>query len=146
MNMKILLAVEFEAPEGATHYTGNFPDYWTWWKFLVNSTGAVRVWCYWDERRNEWLVQGEHEPNGLRELKPLNGSGGGYSDGPMSDGGLDPRNDALERVAAAVAVLDQAYAEADAQDAANRAENPPPEEWEDDDPRAMGWVDDRGRP
>lgn len=138
--MKMLLAVEFEVPEGATHYTGNLRDYWTWWKFLTWGTKVVQVWCYWDERRKEWMIQGEHGPNGLRELKPLNGSGGGYTAGPVSGGGLDPRERHLVEEANA---LDRAYAEAEAQEAANPT---PPEEWEDDDPRAMGWVDDRGRP
>jgi hypothetical protein len=43
--------------------------------------------------------------------------------------------------------LDKAMSDAVAHDAKIQADNPPPDEWEDEsDYVRMGWVDGRGRP
>lgn len=72
--MKIKVVVEIEAPEGATHYAGPLLEDPTWWKFLTNSTGAIQVWCYWSESKQEWLVQSEREPLGLKVIEEVRSS------------------------------------------------------------------------
>lgn len=70
--MKIEVTTVVDAPDGATHYAGELLDEPTWWKFLVNSTGVIRVWCYYCNVRNGWFISGEHKPHWIKEL-PTNG-------------------------------------------------------------------------
>ncbi len=60
----VQLPVTLAAPSEATHYSGLPPEV-LWWKHMVNSTGTVAMWCYWEDERLEWLLYSEHMPNGL---------------------------------------------------------------------------------
>lgn len=68
--MILTVPLRIEAPDQATHYSGDptVRGGATWWKLHVNSTGVVRVWCYYCEDRCRWFIQGEHQPHWINPI------------------------------------------------------------------------------
>lgn len=56
-------------PEGATHYAGSLLDNPVWWKYVENSTGTFKGYCWWDRSKSEWMIHGEHIPHWIKEIK-----------------------------------------------------------------------------
>ena len=67
--MKIPVTIEVEAPDGATHYTGDILDDPIWWKHQVNSTGAIKAWYFNHGYGGPWYYHGEREPHFLQAIK-----------------------------------------------------------------------------
>jgi len=44
-----------EAPEDATHYSGDLDDHPFWWKHQVNSTGVIKAWYCCSPSNGQWL-------------------------------------------------------------------------------------------
>ena len=63
--MKLVVAVEIDAPEGTTHYSGDILDLPTWWKRSTNSTGVITAWYACVGVGKPWYFQSEHEPHWL---------------------------------------------------------------------------------
>lgn len=69
MKIKSLVVVTIEYPDGATHYTGWLgTDDVTYYKWLENSTGTVKTWCYWSDEKDGWLIASEHPPHFLEPI------------------------------------------------------------------------------
>lgn len=72
--MKFRVAVEVEAPEGATHFSGEILDDPTWYKFAVNSTGVIRAW-YWYCPERGWMYHREgtpeEPPHWVKPIEPI---------------------------------------------------------------------------
>jgi hypothetical protein len=79
--MKIPVIVEVEAPDDATHYTGELLDNPTWWKHVVSDNGVHKHWCWWrsgtvpgNPRMSihpltpGWYIHGAYRPNYLQEI------------------------------------------------------------------------------
>lgn len=88
--MKITFTQTFEidAPDGATHYTGDLLDEVildevgepsgggvTWYKYTENTTGTFKGWCYYRRTKDHlknlepgWYIHGEYPPHFLKEL------------------------------------------------------------------------------
>jgi len=67
MKRKIMIEVEIDIPEGATHFVGNLTDDPTWYKYVINSTGVIRAWYFYYPVRQTWLYDSEYAPNFLKE-------------------------------------------------------------------------------
>jgi len=52
--MIVVARLKVRAPSGATHYSGNLADRPTWWKYQINSTGAIAAWYYWNRYGETW--------------------------------------------------------------------------------------------
>lgn len=65
--MNIVLTVNIEAPDGATHYTGDLLDDPSWYK--VTQVGVVGDhWWRWNTKKSEWLLSSHCNPHFLKEL------------------------------------------------------------------------------
>ena len=64
----VKIVVDIDVPNGATHYTGSLLDDPIWFKFTVNSTKVIRVWCYWSPLNDAWMIYGEKPPYFLKEI------------------------------------------------------------------------------
>lgn len=66
--MIIKVISEIEAPDDATHYSGDILDNPTWWKLSVNSTGTISMWCFWKAQEKEWYVRSTHKPHWITKI------------------------------------------------------------------------------
>ena len=69
--MRVVIAVAIEAPDGATHYSGDILNLPTWWKRSTNSTGIITAWYACVGAGKPWHFQSEHEPHWLNPIPTL---------------------------------------------------------------------------
>jgi hypothetical protein len=65
--IKIPITLIIEAPDGATHYTGNLRHDPTWWKCRRIGIAGDH-WFYWNDERGEWYFFSHYKPHWINEI------------------------------------------------------------------------------